>query len=83
VAKPYLNGEKDILARAAGAIAGLGSEGMANLTLAGLLTALAGRLDSDTASGLGEIVEALKAKGLDQIDLATLAESTGNSHATA
>jgi uncharacterized membrane protein YqiK len=83
VAKPYLNGEKDILALAAGAIAGLGSEGMANLTLAGLLTALAGRLDSDTASGLGEIVEALKAKGLDQIDLATLAESTGNSHATA
>ena len=83
VAKPYLSGEKDVLALAAGAIAGLGSEGMANLTLAGLLTALAGRLDSDTASGLGEIVEALKAKGLDQIDLATLAESTGNSHATA
>ncbi len=83
VAKPYLNGEKDILALAAGAIAGLGSEGMANLTLAGLLTALAGRLDSDTASGLGEIVEALKAKGLDQIDLATLTASTGNSHATA
>ena len=44
VAKPYLNGEKDILALAAGAIAGLGSEGMANLTLAGLLTALAGQL---------------------------------------
>jgi uncharacterized membrane protein YqiK len=83
VAKPYLSGEKDVLALAAGAIAGLGSEGMANLTLAGLLTALAGRLDSDTASGLGEIVEALKAKGLDQIDLATLAASTGNSHATA
>jgi uncharacterized membrane protein YqiK len=83
VAKPYLNGEKDVLALAAGAIAGLGSEGMANLTLAGLLTALAGRLDSDTASGLGEIVEALKAKGLDQIDLATLAASTGNSHPTA
>jgi uncharacterized membrane protein YqiK len=83
VAKPYLNGEKDVLALAAGAIAGLGSEGMANLTLAGLLTALAGRLDSDTAGGLGEIVEALKAKGLDQIDLATLAASTGNSHPTA
>ncbi len=83
VAVPYLNGEKDILGLAAGAIAGLGSEGMANLTLAGLLTALAGRLDSDTASGLGEIVEALKAKGLDQIDLATLAASKGNSHASA
>jgi len=83
VAVPYLNGEKDILGLAAGAIAGLGSEGMANLTLAGLLTALAGRLDSDTASGLGEIVEALKAKGLDQIDLATLAGSKGNSHAPA
>ena len=77
VAVPYLNGEKDILGLAAGAIAGLGSEGMANLTLAGVLTALAGRLDSDTASGLGEIVEALKAKGLDQIDLATLAASKG------
>ena len=87
VAKPYLNGEKDILELAAGAIAGLGSEGMANLTLAGLLTALAARLDGDSARGLGEIVDALKARGLDGIDLAAIAAPAAptpkaNSHAT-
>src|SRR5918998_671263 len=87
VAKPYLNGEKDILELAAGAIAGLGSEGMANLTLAGLLTALAARLDGDSARGLGEIVDALKARGLDGIDLAAIAVPAAptpkaNSHAT-
>ncbi len=82
VAKPYLNGEKDVLGLAAGAIAGLGSDGMANLTLAGLLTALAGRLDDDTASGLGEIVGALKAKGLDGLDLGALTAPKVDSNST-
>ena len=78
VAKPYLNGEKDLLALAGGTIAGLGSEGMANVTLAGLLAALAARVDSDTAAGLGEIMGALKAKGLDGLDLAALAKPNGD-----
>ena len=78
VATPYLNGEKDLLALAGGTIAGLGSEGMANVTLAGLLAALAAKVDSDTAAGLGEIVGALKAKGLDGLDLAALARPNGD-----
>ncbi len=82
VAVPYLNGDKDVLALAAGAIAGLGSEGMANLTLAGLLTALAARLDGDAASGLGEVLEAVKARGLDELDLAALAVPKANADAS-
>jgi len=77
IAKPYLNGDQDILQLAAGAIAGLGSDGIANLTLAGLLTALAARLDGDAATGLSEIVGALKAKGLDGLDLSALAGPNG------
>jgi uncharacterized membrane protein YqiK len=77
MAAPYLKGDKDALALAASAIAGLGSEGMANLTLAGLMAAMAGRLGGETASGLSEIVEALKAKGLDGLQLSSLAGADG------
>jgi hypothetical protein len=79
VAAPYVNGDKDLLGLVGSTIAGLGSEGMANLTLAGLLTALAGRLGGDAATGLGEIVEQLKARNLDGIGLAQLTDGAAAS----
>jgi uncharacterized membrane protein YqiK len=75
VAAPYLNGSKDALQLLGDAVAGMGADGIANLTLAGLLTVLAGKMGGEAASGLGEIVESLKAKGLDGITVAALAKT--------
>jgi hypothetical protein len=75
MAAPYLSGEKDALQLLGDSLGGLGAGGVANLTLAGLLGVLAGKLGGDAASGLSEVVETLKAKGLDGIDLSSLTTS--------
>ena len=69
VAAPYLNGDKDLLELAGGSIAALGAGGLAGLTLAGALGQLAHRLGGAQGAQLHEIVDVLKAKGLDSIDL--------------
>jgi uncharacterized membrane protein YqiK len=77
VAAPYLSGDRDLLNLIGTSVAGLGAGGVANLTLAGLMTVLADRLGGDAASGLGEVLQTLKAKGLDGIDLGALGAGSG------
>lgn len=72
LAGPYLSGDKDVVEMALGSLAAMGTDGVANLSLAGLLAVLAGRVGGDAATGLGEILEAVKAKGLGDLDLASL-----------
>jgi uncharacterized membrane protein YqiK len=74
IAKPYLNGERDLLALAGSSIAGLGSQGITNLTLAHLLSTVATRIGGDEGSLLAEIIETVKAKGLGDLNLNELSK---------
>ena len=67
IAKPYLNGERDLIETLAGAVGG--SQGLANLSLARFLGVLAERVGGDEGALLGELVSSLKDRGLDTISL--------------
>ncbi|MEQ1701052.1 MAG: flotillin family protein [Ilumatobacteraceae bacterium] len=67
IAKPYLNGERDLIETLAGAVGG--SQGLANLSLARFLGVLADRVGGDEGALLSELVTSLKDRGLDTISL--------------
>lgn len=67
IAKPYLNGERDLIETLAGAVGG--SQGLANLSLARFLGVLAERVGGDEGALLSELVGSLKERGLDAISL--------------
>ena len=67
IAKPYLNGERDLIETLAGAVGG--SQGLANLSLARFLGVLAERVGGDEGALLSELVGSLKERGLDTISL--------------
>jgi uncharacterized membrane protein YqiK len=69
---PYVNGEKDAVELLANSVAGLGASGIANITLARALSALAGRLGGTEGVQLGEIVKSLQARGLGDVDVRSL-----------
>lgn len=72
VAKPYTNGQKDILELAAGTLAGVGADGLAKLSLAQLLHNLAAQVGGDEANVLRSLVGALQSKGLTDVELSKL-----------
>lgn len=67
IAKPYLNGERDLIETLASAVGG--SQGLANLSLARFLGVLADRVGGDEGALLSELVTSLKDRGLDTISL--------------
>ena len=67
IAKPYLNGDRDLIETLAGAVGG--SQGLANLSLARFLGVLADRVGGDEGALLSELVTSLKDRGLDTISL--------------
>jgi hypothetical protein len=77
VAAPYVNGEKDLPALIASAIAGLGSEGVKNMTMAGLMHSLAGSVGGDGNGHISAIIDALKERGLDTLHVSEVL-SNGN-----
>jgi uncharacterized membrane protein YqiK len=74
IAAPYLNGDRDLIETLAGAVGGLGSSGLANLSLAHFLKVLSDRVGGDEGALLGELVGTLKARGLDSVTLGSLAD---------
>jgi hypothetical protein len=67
VAAPYVDGRKDLPGLIASAIAGLGSEGVKNMTMAGLMHSLAGSVGGDGNGHIAAIIDALKERGLDTL----------------
>lgn len=68
-AAPYVNGDKDLVELLGSSLAGMGASGVANLTLARLLTVVADRVGGDEGALLGEMIGTLKDRGLDGLDL--------------
>lgn len=73
IAKPYLNGDKDLVETLAGALGGLGTGGLANLSLAHFLRVLSDRVGGDEGASIGELVGSLKERGLEGVTLGALA----------
>lgn len=73
LAAPYVNGEKDLLGTVADALGGLGAAGIANLTLARLLTVAADRLGGEDGDLLKELIGSLRDKGFADVELRQLA----------
>lgn len=70
IAAPYASGEKDLIELIANSFGGLGTAGIANLTLARLLNVVADRVGGDDGALLRELVGSLDAKGVGGIELA-------------
>ena len=69
---PYLNGDKDLVGALAGALGGLGPEGLANLSVARLLTQLSSHVGGDAAGTLAQLAEQLDGAGLSNLNVAQL-----------
>jgi uncharacterized membrane protein YqiK len=67
IAKPYMDGDRDLIETLAGAVGG--SQGLANLSLARFLAVLSERVGGDEGALLNELVGSLKERGLDGISL--------------
>ncbi len=72
ISAPYASGDKDLVQTIAGALAGMGPNGIANLTLARFLTVLSDKVGGDEGALLGELVGTLKERGIDGIALQEL-----------
>jgi uncharacterized membrane protein YqiK len=75
VAGPYVNGDKDLLELVAGAVGGFGAAGLANLSLARVLSLAADRMGGDDADRLRTAVGSLEAQGVGDIQLGKLFQS--------
>lgn len=69
IALPYVNGDKDLLELLSSAVAGVGTGGIAQLSLARLMNGLADRLGGDDGIAIRSLVEGLQAKGIDSIPI--------------
>jgi uncharacterized membrane protein YqiK len=76
ISQPYVSGEKDLVELLAGAVGGLGASGLANLSLARVLSLAADRLDGDDANKLRSALSALEANGAGDINVGRLFGST-------
>lgn len=72
VMEPYTSGDKDLVALIAQAMGGLGPAGVAQLSLAQVLQLVAKRIGGDDGALLGELIEGMKDKGLDKIELSSV-----------
>jgi uncharacterized membrane protein YqiK len=72
IALPYVNGDKDLIELLTSAVAGVGTSGVAQLSLARLMNGLADRLGGEDAAALRSVVETLQAKGVDNVDVKRL-----------
>ncbi len=69
IANPYTSGDKDLLELLSSAVAGMGTGGVAQLSLARLMNGLADRLGGDDGATIRSLVSSLQAKGIDNIDV--------------
>jgi uncharacterized membrane protein YqiK len=69
IAAPYTSGDKDLLELLSSAVAGMGTGGVAQLSLARLMNGLADRLGGDDGATIRSLVSSLQAKGIDNIDV--------------
>jgi uncharacterized membrane protein YqiK len=69
---PYTNGDKDLVALLGQTLGGLGPSGLAQLSIAQVLNQVAKRIGGDDGALLGELVDGMKDKGLDKIELSQL-----------
>jgi uncharacterized membrane protein YqiK len=69
IANPYVSGDKDLLELLSSAVAGMGTGGVAQLSLARLMNGLADRLGGDDGATIRSLVSSLQAKGIDNIDV--------------
>jgi uncharacterized membrane protein YqiK len=69
ITAPYASGDKDLVELLSSALSGMGASGLANLSVARLLTVVADRVGGDDGALLTELVSSMKSKGLDSIDL--------------
>jgi uncharacterized membrane protein YqiK len=72
IAAPYVSGDKDLVALIAGAVGGLGASGIANLSLARVLSLAADRMGGDEADKLRAAVGSLESQGLGDINVGKL-----------
>ncbi len=72
VAAPYVSGDKDLVELIAGAVGGLGAAGLANLSLARVLSLAADRMGGDEADKLRAAVGSLESQGVGDINIGKL-----------
>jgi uncharacterized membrane protein YqiK len=75
VAAPYINGDKDLLELVASAVGGLGASGLANLSLARVLSLAADRMSGDEADRLRTAIGTLQDQGVGDINVGKLFSS--------
>jgi uncharacterized membrane protein YqiK len=76
IAKPYVDGDRDLVSTVAMAV---GGGGLANLSLARFLTVLSERVGGDEAASLRELAASLDARGLGATPIAQLAQPPATS----
>lgn len=72
VMEPYVTGEKDLVALVGATLGGLGPAGLAQLSLTQVLRQVATRIGGDDGALLGELIDGMKDKGLDKIELSQI-----------
>jgi uncharacterized membrane protein YqiK len=72
IMEPYTSGEKDLVALLGQTLGGLGPSGLANLSLAQVLQLVAKRIGGSDGELLGELLDGMKEKGLDKIELSSI-----------
>jgi uncharacterized membrane protein YqiK len=72
IAAPYTSGEKDLVQLLGSTIAGLGAGGLANLSIARVLSAAAERIGGTEGAQLTSLVSKLDERGLGGLDVASL-----------
>jgi hypothetical protein len=72
VMEPYTSGDKDLVALLGATLGGLGPSGLAQLSLAQVLQLVAKRIGGEDGALLGELLDGMKEKGLDKIELSSL-----------
>jgi uncharacterized membrane protein YqiK len=76
ISGPYISGEKDLVELLAGAVGGLGAAGLANLSLARVLSVAADRLGGDDADRLRKAIGQLDAEGVGEMSVGKLLGSS-------